>query len=431
MGPFASFSDDLMLHFIETYLDAKDMLQLAQVSKAFYCFCGFDDMWKRCVVKEAGGQFVYSKSWKNTYQSLLNQKHQTQPVKKMKLQANEGALQRVRVEGFYSDVLHAAWYCAAVDLEQVVRANVERGIERRHSLSVQEFRDVYEIPGKPVILTDVVTQWPAWGKWNEAHLLDVCGEQMFQAEAVKMTMQNYLTYARQAAEESPFYLFDKSVLGSCPHLSSDFEVPSYFTEDLFSVLGDRRADFRWLIVGPLRSGSTFHIDPNRTSAWNAVLQGRKKWIMFPPHITPPGVFPSADGAEVTSPVSVVEWFLNFYDDARNSAHPPIEFVCHPGEMVFIPHGWWHLVINLDFSIAITQNYVSSANLPDVLTFLKHKPQQVSGWCHGEPEELYTEFFEGLQTAGVQLPPSEKVAEKKHSVAAMWEEAKDTGFSFGF
>jgi hypothetical protein len=27
---------------------------------------------------------------------------------------------------------------------------------------------------------------------------------------------------------------------------------------------------------------------------------------------PPGVHPSADGAEVTSPVSIMEWFMNLY-----------------------------------------------------------------------------------------------------------------------
>jgi hypothetical protein len=31
---------------------------------------------------------------------------------------------------------------------------------------------------------------------------------------------------------------------------------------------------------------------------------------------PPGVYPSPDGADVAAPVSIIEWFANFYDEAR-------------------------------------------------------------------------------------------------------------------
>lgn len=33
---------------------------------------------------------------------------------------------------------------------------------------------------------------------------------------------------------------------------------------------------------------------------------------------PPGVHPSPDGAEVAAPVSIIEWLINFYEEARTS-----------------------------------------------------------------------------------------------------------------
>lgn len=41
----------------------------------------------------------------------------------------------------------------------------------------------------------------------------------------------------------------------------------------------------------------------------------------------------------------------------------IEAVVKKGEVMFVPRGWWHLVLNLDEAVAITQNYVSEVKKP--------------------------------------------------------------------
>jgi len=70
-------------------------------------------------------------------------------------------------------------------------------------------------------------------------------------------------------------------------------------------------------------------------------------------------------SDVLVPLSLGEWFQSFWTlhEQRRHTGPleerPVECVVHAGELLFVPHGWWHCVLNLDDSIAITHNYVSS------------------------------------------------------------------------
>jgi ribosomal protein L16 Arg81 hydroxylase len=105
-------------------------------------------------------------------------------------------------------------------------------------------------------------------------------------------------------------------------------------------------------------------------------------------------------------LSVGEWLIQYWKEhkqryRRAPVHQrPVECTVVPGDVMFVPHGWWHMAVNLDdVNIAITHNYVSRSNLGNVLRFFQEKQDQISG-CRDrkesiKPEQLRDEFVKVL------------------------------------
>ncbi|KAM1365809.1 hypothetical protein ACFX13_044784 [Malus domestica] len=355
LGDFRVLPDDLICDILE-YLPPRDVARLACVSSVMYILCNEEPLWMSLCLSKVNGPLQYKGSWKKT---ALDLEH-------VPYECDEAGRKPLYFDGFNSLFLYRRLYRCYTTLDAF--SFDDGNVERKKDLNLEDFSCDYD-GKKPVLLTGLADAWPARHTWTFDQLLQKYGDTAFKisqrsARKVSMKFKDYVSYLKIQHDEDPLYIFDHKFGEVAPALLKDYCVPCLFQEDFFDVLdGDKQPPFRWLIIGPQRSGASWHVDPALTSAWNTLLVGRKRWALYPPGRVPLGVtvhVNEEDGDVNIETPSSLQWWLDFYPLLADK-DKPIECTQLPGETIFVPSGWWHCVLNLEPSIAVTQNFVNPKN----------------------------------------------------------------------
>jgi len=230
-----------------------------------------------------------------------------------------------------------------------------RDVERHERLSPDEFFTRYYATNTPVVLTDVVTRWPAFHRWTPEYFRTKYGDVVVQAAFGRegdpdydqntpklsrdILLRDFIDRVLAAGESNDLYLvannrnMDREALQS---LYDDVVVDA-------QVLDPKR--YRGSValwIGPAGTVTPLHHDT--ANILFAQVYGQKRFTLMAPWET--ALFRSMRGV------------YNTLDPERPDPtrapgyeHVTVKTVTlSPGEMLFIPAGWWHHVRALSLSI---------------------------------------------------------------------------------
>jgi hypothetical protein len=238
------------------------------------------------------------------------------------------------------------------------------------------FRECFR-PGKPVLITGLLNDWPAMGKWTPEFFERIGGHKRVRIEygnvlqdQPRFSEWELGTYLKRIQGESASPDQNRGESGSrkgkpipasgapvlleeaVPYLAY-FDIFKFFPElvkdvDFSFWKGRIRIPIGW--IGPAGSYTGLHYDiaPNLF----AQFHGAKEFTFYPPEQSR-YLYPGSkyDIGSVLSDVDSRRPDPERFPEFRKARG--VKVVVEAGDMLFTPRGWWHEVLGLDVSISVS------------------------------------------------------------------------------
>ena len=233
-----------------------------------------------------------------------------------------------------------------------------RFIQRIQSINDESFEQIFMKNKQPVIIENAVRHWNALQSWHPAYFADIIPN---NEVLLIMSDSNFFSYSSKAnciikknrmkmSEATSLILneIDPKCKYYIPHhpLEGITEIINDF--DLPNCANANEIYQKYLWFGQAGNISALHFDlPN-----NLLVQiyGSKYIQLFAPEERK-YLYPTLDPHATYS-------FINDIDNPDFQRFPHFKFAkkqtgtINPGELIFIPSGWWHQIHSLDTAISI-------------------------------------------------------------------------------
>ncbi|WP_026933201.1 cupin-like domain-containing protein [Christiangramia echinicola] len=215
-------------------------------------------------------------------------------------------------------------------------------IPRIQRISKSDFLRDYVQPQKPVVIEELIEDWPAYKKWNFDYIKQLAGDKTvplyddrpisskykFNEAHAEMKMSEYIDHLKSGPTNYRIFLYH--LMKEVPRLQKDFKFPDIGLRFLRQL--------PMLFFGGQNSSVFMHYDIDYANILHFHFQGKKQCILFPPS--------ESKHLYKVPHALIAREDINFNDPdyekfpALIKAEGYITELNH-GDTLYMPEGYWH------------------------------------------------------------------------------------------
>ncbi len=238
-------------------------------------------------------------------------------------------------------------------------------IPRVKNITKEDFIENYVKPQKPVVIEQLIEDWPAYKKWSLDYIEEVAGNKMvplyddrpidskfkFNEPHLTMKMSEYISLLKSKPTKYRIFLYH--LMKEVPQLQKDFDFPNMGLRFIKQL--------PMLFFGGENSKVFMHYDIDFANILHFHFHGKKQCILYPPSQSKylykvPHALISREDIDFTNPD-----FEKF--PALKEAEGYVTNLNH-GETLYMPEGYWHQMTYLTpgFSMSLRATSRNIGNL---------------------------------------------------------------------